>query len=105
MFGHGIMGVSLKRKQFSCWNKNDANRAKMQEISQLPEGHPDKVRWEQAKKLAERIVSGEDSDPTNGALFYHTTDVNPVWAKGVKPTGQYANHVFYDDFARAPTTA
>lgn len=100
MFGNGIVGVALKRKQFSCWNKGDPNRQAMQNIASLPEGSPDHRRWEEAKKIAREIITGQSHDPTGGALFYHTLDVDPAWAQGIEPIKMVADHVFYRDFAR-----
>jgi len=34
-FGHGIKGVALKSKQFSCWNPGDPNREKMKEMREI----------------------------------------------------------------------
>lgn len=101
MFGEGIRGVALKRKQFSCWNKGDPNREAMGNIASLPEGSPDHRRWEQAKRIAQEILTGRDRDPTGGALFYHTIDVEPSWARGIEPIKMVADHVFYRDFAHA----
>lgn len=101
MFGKGIRGVALKRRQFSCWNKGDPNREAMRNIGSLPEGSPDHRRWEEAKKLASDILTGKDRDITGGALFYHTTDVDPAWATGIEPIRTVADHVFYRDFAKA----
>lgn len=94
-FGEGIKGVVWKSKQFSCWNPGDPNRDAMRNIGQLPEGHPDRKAWSAAKKIAKDILRGESRDPTKGALFYHTTDVNPVWNKEMLATRTVANHVFY----------
>jgi len=100
MFGEGIRGVALKKKQFSCWNEGDPNREMMQNINDLPTG-PDRSRWIQAQKIAEAIVTGRDRDPTKGALFYHTEEVEPYWAKKLKPITRVASHLFYRDVPKA----
>lgn len=113
---HDIKGVVKARKQFSCWNPGDPNKKKMEQMLEIermfqeqPEGFD---KWEQkfmqssefqeykayqkAKELARAILKDRDSDPTKGALFYHTTAVNPDWARGQEPIAKVANHVFYD---------
>ncbi len=115
-WGNNIKDVVKQRKQFSCWNPGDANKAKMEQMLEIdrifqekPEGFDE---WEKkflqssefreykafvaAKEIARDILKDRDSDPTKGALFYHTTAVNPDWAKGQTPISQVANHVFYD---------
>lgn len=54
--------------------------------------------WKQAKEIA-RLIYYMDLpvDPTNGALYYHTTKVKPYWSKDkdFKRTKKIGNHVFY----------
>jgi spore germination cell wall hydrolase CwlJ-like protein len=99
--GDTLKGVVTKRKQFSCWNPNDPNHAAMLDIDNLDEGSPDYEAWQEAKKIAHDVLSGKDRDPTNKALYYHTTGVHPAWATGIKAIGQYANHLFYRKVAKA----
>jgi spore germination cell wall hydrolase CwlJ-like protein len=94
-YGEGIKGVVTKRKAFSCWNERDPNRKAIRNISSLPEGTPDHKAWLAAKRIAKEILSGESRDPTGGALYYHTTAVNPVWARNMEPIRTVANHIFY----------
>lgn len=115
LFGDGIEGVSKKPYQFSAWLDNDPNSTKMEEIvildkeiqkGNIPGGKSyeefmktkqgiEYAAWLKAKKVAAAILSGESKDPTNGALFYHTTAVTPKWSKRMTPIGQVKNHVFY----------
>lgn len=119
-FGNGIRGVALKRKQFSCWNESDPNRDKIVAMRQIATAikyrqSPDENKtfekwyaefklsndfreyqaWQTAYQLATKIVKGQVKDPTNGALFYHTTGVAPKWSIDAEPIGKLANHVFY----------
>jgi len=119
-FGNGIKGVALKPKQFSCWNPSDPNRSEMSEMQKIenyfktkqpPPGeksfddwvkkfknspqYPEYRAWLEAYELAKDILSNKSTDPTNGALFYHTKGVHPSWSKGVKPITADANHIFY----------
>jgi spore germination cell wall hydrolase CwlJ-like protein len=114
-WGDNIKDVVLQRKQFSSWNANDPNKDAMQdmlEIDRMFRDHPEGFdEWEtkfmkspqyqeykayrEAKKVAKGILNGSDPDPTKGALFYHTTGVHPVWAKGQEPIAKFADHIFY----------
>jgi len=127
MFGNGIKGVATKDRQFSCWNNGDPNQKKMAEIKEIAEHIRDQTSpddrpfeewyanlkgtgiyteyeaWKKATQIARNILQGKSDDPTNGALFYHTTAVRPNWAKGVKPIGKVANHLFYRTAAQKPS--
>lgn len=53
--------------------------------------------WNQANIIARDVMLGNTTDPTDGAVFYHTDYVNPFWAqrpetKVVKVIG---THIFY----------
>ena len=119
LFGQGIRGVALKPKQFSCWNKGDPNQDRLKEILQYdklihlkksPDGTPfnewfkkfkntgdylDYKSWLEAKEIAKRILSGSAPDPTHGAVYYHTTDVKPIWRHKLQQVATVGNHVFY----------
>lgn len=119
MFGQGIKGVALKPKQFSCWNEGDPNREKLKDILQYdkiislrksPTGEPfnewfqkfkntgeylEYKSYLKAKEIAKQILDGSAPDPTKGAVYYHTTDVKPVWRTKLDQVAQYGNHIFY----------
>ena len=119
MFGQGIKGVALKPKQFSCWNEGDPNREKLKDILQYdkiislrksPTGEPfnewfqkfkntgeylEYKSYLKAKEIAKQILDGPAPDPTKGAVYYHTTDVKPVWRTKLDQVAQYGNHIFY----------
>ncbi|HEY7808789.1 MAG TPA: cell wall hydrolase [Allosphingosinicella sp.] len=81
--------------QFSCWNKNDPNRAMMLAIEDLTEGSASHRQWLTAKRIAAEVLAGRSADPTGGALFYHTTAVAPTWSRGVTPVTQIGDHLFF----------
>jgi spore germination cell wall hydrolase CwlJ-like protein len=116
-WGSSLEEVVRRRKQFSCWNSNDDNRAKINRMAQIdrylksqPEGYerwlakfqrsdeyPEYLLWLQAKKIARDVVAGNTSDITDGALFYHTTAINPYWAPTMTPIKTIGNHTFLTD--------
>ena len=119
LFGSGIRGVALKPKQFSCWNEGDPNRDRLGEILQYdrlisrrqsPDGTPfdewfakfkdtgdymDYRAWLVAKDIAKKIIAGTAPDPTNGAVYYHTTAVKPIWRTKLDRVATIGNHIFY----------
>lgn len=101
-FGDSVKDVVWKRKAFSCWNPGDPNREAMSNIAQLPKESVDRKRWQQALQISQEILSGRSRDITNGALFYHTKQINPYWVEdNAEPTAIIANHVFYDTDKKA----
>lgn len=119
LFGQGIRGVSLKPKQFSCWNPGDPNREKIKDVLQYdkiislrksPTGEPfnewfrkfkntgeylEYKSYLKAKEIAKQILNGTAPDPTKGAVYYHTLDVKPIWRNKLDQVAKYGNHVFY----------
>ncbi len=81
--------------QFSAWNQGDPNRARMLDIDTLRRGSRDHQLWLAAKRLATDILAGRSADPTGGALFYHTTGVQPAWSRGLVPDAQVGSHLFF----------
>ena len=55
----------------------------------------EKETFSDIKKIASKVLKGEIKDNTQGALFFHTTDVKPKWSKSKKKTVKIDNHIFY----------
>ena len=88
-WGKTIKEVCLKPYQFSCWNPNDSNLAKITgDLSSDPV-------FEVCKRIAVRAIKGLLPDRTKGATHYHTLSVNPGWATALVPNVQIGNHLFY----------
>lgn len=75
--------------QFSCWNPNDPNRAKLLAVSK------DKPSMQNCIRAAEAAERGEGPEWLVGCTHYHTTAIAPKWAKNQKPVGQIGAHLFY----------
>jgi spore germination cell wall hydrolase CwlJ-like protein len=69
----------------------------MLDIDGLRFGSRDHQLWLTAKRLATDILAGRSADPTGGALFYHTTGVQPAWSRGVMPVAQVGSHLFFTE--------
>lgn len=81
--------------QFSCWNVQDPNRAKLVAL------HP--IDFALELQLATEVLKGGAPDPTGGADHYHTVDAPswatlwpPDWASTMAETARFGGHVFYD---------
>ena len=90
-YGASIKDVVLKPYQFSCWNANDPNRAKIDRLS------IEDLAASGALNVARQVISGQLKDITGGATNYHATSVNPSWAAKMTKTVQIGNHVFYKE--------
>jgi len=55
----------------------------------------DPVSWQRSLDVADAALNGEISDPTDGALYFHNTNVRPKWRKKMTKTASIDNHVFY----------
>ena len=81
--------------QFSCWNSGDPNLRAIHNVAALARDSAEYQTWQAARRIAEEILSGRSADPTDGALFYHTTAVAPFWSRGVEPVALIGNHLFF----------
>lgn len=55
----------------------------------------DQQLYDKALNIAETVMSGQEDDPTAGALFYHADWVNPSWARKMDFYTQIGVHKFY----------
>jgi spore germination cell wall hydrolase CwlJ-like protein len=88
-WGDTIIDVCQKPFQFSCWNKNDPNLAKIQNVDMTD------IHFMTALRLARRAVIGALPDITNNATHYHERSITPNWARGKTPCAAIGRHVFY----------
>ncbi len=95
-WGIDIQTVCRKPYQFSCWNKNDPNRAIILKL-----GLDDKVfRTAYAACLIAinniRLPGKYESDPTFGATHYHDTSITkPPAFEGLTKVVQLGKIIFY----------
>jgi spore germination cell wall hydrolase CwlJ-like protein len=55
----------------------------------------DKIAYRRAVKLSAMLLRGAFGDITDGATFFHASEVNPSWAKKFKKTKKIGRHIFY----------
>lgn len=63
----------------------------------LSERVTEQAAYSQVQKIARLMLDGEPRVLTRGATYYHSTIVNPSWARHFVPTGQIGVHKFYRD--------
>lgn len=90
LFGDGtLVGACRAPRQFSAWNVDDANRGKLLRVGF------DDAAFCRAFAVACEVWGGLVKDPTGGATHYHRHDIEPVWAKSMKPRALIGLHIFY----------
>ena len=89
-WGNNVNTVCVFPWQFSCWNKNDPNRAKIQKVGL------DDESLRQCLLAVASVFSGLAPDPTDGSTHYHAAGVNPAWAVDHTPAAIIGAHVFYN---------
>ena len=81
--------IVLAPKQFSCFN--DANVPALVQKA--------KTQLKKSFDVAMQIVKSKPTNFTNGARWYHTTNIKPSWAKSLIQSGSkpviIGRHVFY----------
>lgn len=90
-FGASIEAVCHAPWQFSCWNRNDPNLAKLLAVTAAD------ARFAAALRLARRALAGALDDATFGSTHYHARGIFPRWARGCAPAAEIGRHVFYND--------
>lgn len=88
-WGNDILQVCQKPFQFSCWNANDPQRAKVIAVTEK------NIHFATSLRIARRCVYGCIKDIVNGATHYHTLDILPHWAQGQAPVAIIGHHMFY----------
>lgn len=60
-----------------------------------PEALTDADERDRAYKAAETVLAGDAPDPTDGALFFHSSGVTPGWFSSRPRVGEIAGNIFY----------
>ena len=88
-WGATVDEVCRKPWQFSCWNANDPNLAKMRAVTVQ-----DHI-FARAMEIGRAVLDGQQPDPTGGATHYHANGLHPAWSVGRQPSAVIGNHLFY----------
>ena len=93
-FPDSLGEVATQRKQFSAYNENDPNRAKLEAVTD------ENSIFAEAVELAALAVRDELPDVTDGATHYHNRFIAPpFWTKGATITARIGDHIFYKGVA------
>lgn len=99
MFPNTICEVITQAKTFINWKGNELPIRNQCQFSWYCDGKSDEPvdskTWIQSILVARRVVQGEWSDITEGALWYHADYVYPDWASSLNETVVINNHLFY----------
>lgn len=76
-----ICGVVYENKQFSWTDSIVTIR--------------DEAAWQEAKQIAQAVMSGKVIIPGFNALYFHTKQVFPRWRLDKKVVSVIGNHIFY----------
>lgn len=84
--GKTIADTCQKPYQFSCWNENDPNRVKLENLS-----------YSVYSKYFPIIQAALKEDITLGATHYYAPNIVkcPAWAKDEIPCMEIGNHLFF----------
>lgn len=89
-----LAGVCRQSKQFSCWNSNDPNRAKIDALSATDPG------LRKLRGIVDQVIAaGPQSVLPANVLHYHTTTISADWSKGEPVFKRIGNHNFYANIA------
>jgi N-acetylmuramoyl-L-alanine amidase len=89
-WGLTVEAVCLKAQQFSCWNPQDANYQRINNVG------PDDATFASCLTLARQTLQGQIADPTQGATFYaNLSTAAPSWASSMVRTTQIGHHTFF----------
>lgn len=87
--GTSIAETCLKKFQFSCWNENDPNKKKIENMKAEDLG--------ECYEIACHAVNGHQPDIVFKSTHYHTENIHPKWAENKVPVVKIGHHLFYND--------
>lgn len=89
-WGDSVISVCRAPWQFSCWNEDDPNRAKLLAVT------ADDREFAAILRIAREACAGELPDLTNGANSYYAIGAPmPAWARDAALTLVVGHHRFY----------
>lgn len=96
-WGQDISTCCLAPWQFSCWNENDPNLAKLESVTGAD------PQFVTALAIAQEAVAGKLADTTLGAdSYYAIGSSTPSWVATATPTCHIIHHAFFRTELPAP---
>lgn len=93
-WGKTYVDVLLARSQFSCFSKRDPNR-RLVENPFVTKNLLNQKAWLLCYSIAGKILTGNVTDPTRGALYYHSGSIVPPSFKKLRFLIQIDSFRFY----------
>tara|TARA_Y100000310_G_scaffold342721_1_gene447086 strand:- start:1240 stop:1650 length:411 start_codon:yes stop_codon:yes gene_type:complete len=90
-YGNTIKEVIMKPYQFSAWNRNDPNFAKMSMTTMADNAYRD------CMYATLGAVQKHLPNLAEGATHYHTLRMRPYWIKDMRNIATIGNHIFYEE--------
>ena len=86
--------VCLDPWQFSCWNANDPNLARMRRLASQPD-----AQYLLARQIAAEVQQRTLDDITRKARHYYAASLRPpaYWSRGKTPCVVIGDHLFFND--------
>ena len=99
-FPDNVCDVVYQTKQWrTSWKGNKIPALGQCQFSWFCDGKSDEptdsTTWIESYILAERVLSGDWDDITEGALWYHADYIMPYWAYHLNRTVYINDHIFY----------
>ncbi|MFQ5438786.1 MAG: cell wall hydrolase, partial [Paracoccaceae bacterium] len=85
----GVVRQGMGRGKYACQFSYNCDGK-----SEVIDDHP---AYQMVAKVAKLTLDGEPRSLTKGATYYHSTAVNPKWARKFTQTAQIGVHKFYRD--------
>jgi spore germination cell wall hydrolase CwlJ-like protein len=89
-FAKTVAEVCQAPYQFSCWNKEDKNYTKINNVSE-----EDSV-FRICAEVADNVLQEKWPDLTDGCDHYHEKSIKPFWAAYREPKRIFGSHYFYE---------
>jgi len=89
-FPDTICEVVWEPKQFSWTHDGLSNKPDLSK-------YPDRKSWEYILEFSRGFYDNYEyiDDPTQGSLYYHSTDVEPFWRDSFEIAAEIGEHIFY----------
>ncbi len=90
-WGDTIHEVCTYPMQFTCWNRDDPNRPKMERLTLKAD-----PAFRECLAAGAAAISGLEPDPTEKATHYYVAmSPEPRWARGIEPIAEVGRHLFF----------
>lgn len=98
-FPNSICEVVYQAKTRTNWKGEEVPILNKCQFSWFCDGKSDEptdsITWMQSIRIADQVMFDLNFDLTEGALYYHTIQIDPYWNDYLTPTVIINDHIFY----------